>query len=68
MGWDYKGNGLIVFVGFVLAVVGQSIRIYSMYTCGFNFTHVIRDTKVEGHKLVTDGIYKYQFFYFVETQ
>lgn len=49
---------MIVFLGFLMCAVGQGIRTYAMYTCGFNFTHQICEEKVEGHKLVTDGIYQ----------
>jgi len=54
-----KGIRLLIFLGFVVCLLGQGIRTLSMYTAGTNFHHLVREEKEKGHKLVTFGIYQY---------
>jgi protein-S-isoprenylcysteine O-methyltransferase len=45
--------------GLLLLFVGQLIRSMAMYQCGSNFTHLIADSRLPSHSLVTSGIYAY---------
>ncbi|GBG30518.1 Protein-S-isoprenylcysteine O-methyltransferase [Hondaea fermentalgiana] len=48
---------LIMFIGVVLVLVGQSFRTGAMVEAGSNFTHIIQTEKSSSHKLVTTGLY-----------
>jgi protein-S-isoprenylcysteine O-methyltransferase len=41
----------------LLTTAGEGLRIAAFYTCRSNFTHLVRFRKVEGHELVTNGVY-----------
>jgi protein-S-isoprenylcysteine O-methyltransferase len=56
---NMKGSFLFMFIGFLLLLVGQSIRVTAMYTAGSNFHHLVREQKEKDHKLITTGIYYY---------
>lgn len=58
--------------GFVVGVLGETLRIAAFFTCKSNFTHLVRYSKVKGHQLVTNGVYSFfrhpsytGYFYFV---
>ncbi len=57
-GFQFKRNGTIIFIGFVLVLAGQIIRNASMWTCGENFSHRIMENKTTNHVLVKKGIYQ----------
>jgi len=43
--------------GAALCLFGEVIRKSAMLTAGNNFTHLVRERKVEGHQLVTHGVF-----------
>lgn len=47
----------IVILGTVICLLGEMIRKGAMFTAWNNFTHLVRDRKVEGHILITHGLY-----------
>lgn len=47
------------WLGTVVMVVGQIIRIASISTAGYAFTHLVKPYRREDHVLVTHGIYSY---------
>ena len=51
---------LIAFrlTGIVFVVFGQVLRSVAMIHAATNFSHSVAYYKVEGHRLVTDGIYR----------
>mmetsp|Transcript_15052 Transcript_15052/g.24929 ORF Transcript_15052/g.24929 Transcript_15052/m.24929 type:complete len:268 (+) Transcript_15052:213-1016(+) len=53
-----KRRPIVILVGLVLMIGGQTVRTLAMYTCAENFAHLIMDNG-EGHRLVTVGIYSY---------
>jgi protein-S-isoprenylcysteine O-methyltransferase len=44
-------------VGLTLCVAGEVFRKGAMLKAWENFTHLVREKKVEGHRLVTTGLY-----------
>lgn len=52
-----KKHYIITIPAFISLIIGQTIRIVSMYTAGTNFNHEIEDYKRNDHKLITTGIY-----------
>lgn len=55
-----KSHTVIMWIGVLLVVVGESIRKAGILTCKHNFTHRIRTTNVEGrNSLITHGIYRW---------
>lgn len=50
---------IVLYIGFLLLVIGQFFRISSEFTAGRNFTHQIALNKLAKHKLITEGVYKY---------
>lgn len=48
----------VVITGFLICLSGEVLRKLAMLTAMENFTHVIREEKVEGHKLVTHGVFQ----------
>ena len=50
---------LIAFVGAIAMVFGQSLRTLAMLAAGSAFTHDLAESKVIGHRLVTNGPYQY---------
>ena len=48
-----------ILVGLTLVLLGQSARTLAMAQAGTNFNHTPAKTKVEGHVLVTGGIYSW---------
>jgi protein-S-isoprenylcysteine O-methyltransferase len=59
---DYQSlfvNPCTIASGFLLVILGQAVRTLAMAQAGTNFNHLPAKTKVEGHTLVTTGIYSY---------
>lgn len=52
-----KKKLIIVIPGLIIIIIGQILRIVSMYTAGKNFNHYIEEYKRPDHQLVTSGIY-----------
>ncbi len=46
------------YVGIVLVIGGETCRKMAMITAKSNFSHIVQDRKVDGHQLVTTGIYQ----------
>ena len=53
----YKKIKIFFIIGFTMMVFGQFMRIGALYTGKKNFTHRIQFDKVEGHKLITHGVF-----------
>ena len=51
-------SNIILLIGLVLLILGQSFRIGAEFTAKRNFTHLIATVKHPKHQLVTSGIYK----------
>ncbi|PQE10758.1 prenyl cysteine carboxyl methyltransferase Ste14 protein [Rutstroemia sp. NJR-2017a BBW] len=49
----------ILLLGFLLILLGQTIRTMAMMEAGTNFNHIVQYTKARTHSLVTSGIYGY---------
>ncbi|KAL6072782.1 Protein-S-isoprenylcysteine O-methyltransferase [Balamuthia mandrillaris] len=47
----------VVYVGVLVALFGQAIRLLALITAAHNFTHEIAEEKKKEHVLVTTGIY-----------
>ncbi|ODN06151.1 Protein-S-isoprenylcysteine O-methyltransferase [Orchesella cincta] len=47
----------IVVLGTLVCLFGELVRKGAMLTAWNNFTHLVRDRKVEGHRLITHGLY-----------
>ncbi|KAI0771559.1 protein-s-isoprenylcysteine O-methyltransferase [Trametes elegans] len=56
-GW--KQYPFVSLFGMIATIAGQTLRSTAMIHAGTNFSHVLAYRKVEGHVLVTDGIYKW---------
>jgi len=56
---NMKHNPCAAWVGLTVVLAGQAIRTAAMWTCKENFAHQIMHQRIEGHQLVTHGIYKY---------
>lgn len=52
-----KQVNTIVFLGTAICLLGEVVRKGAMITAWNNFTHLVRDKKVEGHVLITHGLY-----------
>jgi protein-S-isoprenylcysteine O-methyltransferase len=52
-----KGWGAVSAAGLALVVGGQALRTAAMWTAGGHFTHLVAESRREGHKLVTAGVY-----------
>lgn len=50
---------LVVALGILLVIVGQSVRSIAMAQAGTNFNHTVQSRKNDGHELVTTGLYSY---------
>lgn len=50
---------LVLGIGLALMVMGQVFRSGAMATAKSNFTHLISMRKIDSHKLVQDGVYRY---------
>ena len=44
-------------IGLFFCIAGELLRKGAMLTAWSNFTHLVRERRVEGHKLVTHGVY-----------
>ncbi|CAM6105671.1 unnamed protein product [Calypogeia fissa] len=56
---QFKTSTSIAYSGLVLMVMGEVIRKLAIVTAQSNFTHDIKISHEEGHKLVTHGIYRF---------
>lgn len=54
-----RGSHIAFLFGALMVAVAQTIRSWSMLTCGESFNHLIQTMKKENHVLITHGIYKY---------
>lgn len=48
-----------LILGIVVCVAGEILRKLAIITANTNFNHIVQFRKVEGHTLVTHGVYKY---------
>jgi protein-S-isoprenylcysteine O-methyltransferase Ste14 len=53
----YPSSSLVMWIGFVIVVVGQFVRTLAMFTAASNFTHIVAESKAPNHQLVKHGIY-----------
>lgn len=58
---DFKTSfkSVIMWVGFLFIIVGLTIRVLAETTAKKAFTHHVAQKRVEEHKLITHGVYKY---------
>lgn len=52
-------NTTRVYIGLALALFGDLMRKYAMYTAGESFHHQVQFIKKHNHKLITSGIYSF---------
>lgn len=58
--WQSKvASSPLLLTGLCMLLVGQSTRTMAMVQAGTNFNHTVQTRKVEGHQLVTTGVYHY---------
>jgi protein-S-isoprenylcysteine O-methyltransferase len=50
---------VVIALGIMLVVVGQTVRSIAMAQAGTNFNHTVQSKKNDGHELVTTGLYTY---------
>jgi protein-S-isoprenylcysteine O-methyltransferase len=50
---------VVIALGIILVVVGQTVRSIAMAQAGTNFNHTVQSKKNDGHELVTTGLYTY---------
>jgi len=48
---------IIILVGLIFTLVGQSVRSIAMAQAGTNFNHTVQSRRNDGHELVTYGLY-----------
>ena len=46
-----------MWIALAISITGLMLRIIAFFTCRHNFTHLVRYHKVQGHNLITNGIY-----------
>ncbi|KAI9001078.1 protein-s-isoprenylcysteine O-methyltransferase [Trametes punicea] len=56
---EWKTYPYVTSIGVIATVFGQLLRSAAMIHAGSNFSHLLAFRKVEGHVLVTDGIYRW---------
>ncbi|OSD04178.1 protein-s-isoprenylcysteine O-methyltransferase [Trametes coccinea BRFM310] len=56
---EWKLYPYVTAVGVALTLIGQALRSTAMIHAASNFSHVLAYRKVDGHVLVTDGIYRW---------
>lgn len=52
-------RNVLLFVGLLAVIGGQTIRSAAMIAAGTNFNHVVQRKKDASHRLVTTGVYAY---------
>lgn len=58
--WQARlSSSFTLAIGFAMLILGQAVRTIAMAHAGTNFNHTVQTRKSEGHRLVTDGIYRY---------
>jgi protein-S-isoprenylcysteine O-methyltransferase len=58
--WQAKVHTPVVLaLGIILVVVGQTVRSIAMAQAGTNFNHTVQSKKNDDHELVTTGLYTY---------
>lgn len=56
--WQAKFHcPVVIALGVILVVVGQTVRSIAMAQAGTNFNHQVQSRKSQGHELVTAGLY-----------
>ncbi|EJF61178.1 protein-s-isoprenylcysteine O-methyltransferase [Dichomitus squalens] len=55
----YKQWPYVSLVGIALVLVGQTLRSTAMIHAGSNFSHMLAYRKIDGHTLVTGGVYRW---------
>ena len=55
----FKSNPYCFWIGFGISLGSQSLRSIAMITAATNFNHIVQTEKIDGHELVTVGVYKY---------
>jgi protein-S-isoprenylcysteine O-methyltransferase len=59
-GWQARVHTpVVIAVGVVMILVGQTVRSVAMAQAGTNFNHMVQSRKSEGHELVTTGLYAF---------
>jgi protein-S-isoprenylcysteine O-methyltransferase len=61
-GWHWvpaPAGKVLLGVGLLMMVVGQTVRTVAMKQAGTNFNHMVQHQKASEHQLVTSGIYGY---------
>ncbi|XP_017876011.1 protein-S-isoprenylcysteine O-methyltransferase [Ceratina calcarata] len=53
-----KEPSSVSYFGLVLCVCGELLRKLAMFTAKQNFSHIVQDEKLDGHELVTHGVYR----------
>ncbi|KAM5540446.1 hypothetical protein V8D89_005904 [Ganoderma adspersum] len=56
---EYKQWPYVSFLGTILVLFGQTLRSTAMIYAGSNFSHMLAYRKLDGHVLVTGGIYRW---------
>jgi len=54
---SWKANPYITQIGIVIVLAGQALRAMAMIQASTNFSHMVAHKKVEGHRLVKEGVY-----------
>lgn len=54
-----KSGKILLVLGTILCIFGDSMRKCAMIQAGIAFTHLIQDEKHPEHRLITSGIYKF---------
>lgn len=54
-----KEHTELLYFGLLLCVSGEVLRKLAIITAHSNFNHVVQFTKVEGHELITHGVYRF---------
>lgn len=52
-------SNFTILIGLALMGIGQTVRTLAMAHAGSNFNHTIQVERKEGHRLVTDGVYRF---------
>lgn len=56
--WIKESLSILIF-GIFVCIAGEILRKLAIITANTNFNHIVQYRKVEGHILVTDGVYRY---------
>jgi len=53
-----KNYSILIYIGFLLMLVGQYCRVAALFTAKSNFTHLVSYKRKKTHSLVKNGIYR----------